>query len=234
MDLEGQSALVTGGATGFGAALVRRLSAAGAVVAILDDDEPAARALAEEVGGLAHPGDVADPDRMAFAVDIAEDSFGRLNMLFLNAGATADQPGIGTEQLDIAHYRRLVGVNVDHVVYGLTSAIPALRRAGGGSVVVTASLAGILPAPGQGLDSLTRHAAVGYVRAAAPTLAAEAIKVCALCPSTGDTAPTADEFAAAAEALLERGGAGECWLVQAGVEPGPYPFPRVPALTQPG
>ena len=232
MDLNGQAALVTAGATGFGAALVRRLTAAGAVVAILDDDEPAARELAEEVGGLAHPGDVTDPDRMSFALDIAEDSFGRLTMLFLNASETAAQGGFGTEQFDVAAYRRLVGVNVDYVVFGLSSAVPALRRAGGGTVVVTASLAGLVPIPGQALDTLTKHAVVGYVRAAAPALADEGIKVCALCPAVGDHQPSDEELAAAAEAVLERGEAGECWVVQAGQNPSPYTFPRVPALTQ--
>ncbi len=234
MDLNGQAALVTGGATGNGAALVRRLSAAGAVVAILDDDEPAARALAEDIGGLAHPGDATEPDRMSFAVDIAEDSFGRLNMLFLNASETSEQGGFGTEQLDIAQYRRLVGVNVDHVVFGLASAVPALRRAGGGTVVVTASLAGLVPVPGKALDTLTGHAAIGYVRAAAPALGEEGIKVCALCLGFGDSRPSPEEFAAAAEAVLERGEPGQCWVVQAGQEPSPYTFPRVPALTQQG
>jgi NAD(P)-dependent dehydrogenase (short-subunit alcohol dehydrogenase family) len=87
MDLGGQAALVTGGASGIGAAAVRRLVAAGAVVAISDRDEAGARALAEEVGGLALPGDVADPDTMAMAVDVAEDSLGRLNVVLLNAGS---------------------------------------------------------------------------------------------------------------------------------------------------
>ena len=105
---------------------MRRLAAAGAVVAVADLDEAGARAVAEEVGGLALPGDVAQPDTMTMAVDVAEDTFGRLDVVLLNAGITAGQSGV--ENLDLAGYRRIMGVNVDHVVFGLTAAVPALRR----------------------------------------------------------------------------------------------------------
>src|SRR4051812_6592208 len=104
MDLTGKAALVTGGAAGIGAAAVRRLAAAGAVVGIADRDEAGARALAEEVGGLALPGDASEPDTMAMAVDVAEDAFGRLNIVLLNAGVTAGQSGV--ETLDLGAYRR--------------------------------------------------------------------------------------------------------------------------------
>ncbi|NMH99566.1 SDR family NAD(P)-dependent oxidoreductase [Pseudonocardia sp. K10HN5] len=240
VDLKGKAALVTGGASGIGAAAVRRLAGAGAVVAVMDRDEAGARALAEEVGGLALPGDVTDPDAMAMAVDVAEDSFGRLNIVLLNAGITSGQSGI--ENLDLAGYRRIMGVNVDHVVYGLNAAVPALRRAGGGTIIATASLAGLLPLPGDALYTLTKHAVVGYVRSAAPTLAPEGIRVNAICPGFADTPLlahardqfgdfpllTADDVADAVEAVLDRGEPGECWFVQPGREPGPYGFRGVP------
>jgi NAD(P)-dependent dehydrogenase (short-subunit alcohol dehydrogenase family) len=240
VDLKGKAALVTGGASGIGAAAVRRLAAAGAVVAVADRDEAGARAVAEEVGGLALPGDVTVPDAMAMAVDIAEDSFGRLNIVLLNAGVTSGQSGV--ENLDLDGYRRIMGVNVDHVVFGLNAAVPALRRAGGGSVVATASLAGLIPLPGDALYTLTKHAVVGYVRSAAPTLAPEGIRVNAVCPGFADTPLiagareqlggfpllTADDVAAAVESIVERGEPGECWFVQPGREPGPYGFRGVP------
>lgn len=246
MDLNGQAALVTGGASGIGAAAVRRLAGAGSVVAIVDRDADAAQALAAEVGGLALPGDVADPDTLRMLTDVAEDRFGRLNHVLLNAGVTAGQSGVA--DLDLEGYRRIVGVNVDHVVYGLTAAVPALRRAGGGTVIVTASLAGLVPMPGDALYTLTKHAVVGYVRAAAPTLAADGIRVCALCPGFADTPLiadakpqfgdfpllTADEVVDAYLAVLERGGAGECWFVQPGREPAPYGFRGVPGPMQGG
>jgi NAD(P)-dependent dehydrogenase (short-subunit alcohol dehydrogenase family) len=240
MDLSGKAALVTGGASGIGEAAVRRLAAAGAVVGIADTDEPRARTLATEVGGLALPGDVADPDLMAMAVDVAEDAFGRLNIVLLNAGTTAGQSGV--ENLDLVGYRRILGINVDHVVFGLTAAVPALRRAGGGNIIVTASLAGLVPMPGDALYTLTKHAVVGYVRAAAPTLAADGIRVNAVCPGFADTPLlarardqfggfpllTADDVAAAVDAVLERAQPGECWFIQPGREPAPYGFRGVP------
>lgn len=240
MDLKGKAALVTGGASGIGAAAVRRLAKAGAVVAVADRDETAARALADEVGGLALPGDVSDLDTMTMAVDVAEDSFGRLNLVLLNAGVTAGQSGV--ENLDLAGYRRIMGVNVDHVVFGLTAAVPALRRAGGGTIVATASLAGLVPMPGDALYTLTKHAVVGYVRAVAPELAAEGIRVNAVCPGFADTPLiaharpqfgdfpllTAEDVVDAFDAVLERGGPGECWFVQPGREPAPYGFRGAP------
>jgi NAD(P)-dependent dehydrogenase (short-subunit alcohol dehydrogenase family) len=240
MDLRGKAALVTGGASGIGAAAVRRLAAAGAVVAIADRDEAGARALAAEVGGLALPGDVSDPALLKMSVDIAEDAFGRLTTVLLNAGITAGQSGV--ENLDIAGYRRIMAVNVDHVVFGLTAAVPALRRAGGGHIVVTASLAGLVPMPGDALYTLTKHAVVGYVRAAAPTLGAEGIRVNAVCPGFADTPLlaaardrfgdfpllSAEDVADAVEAVLERGEPGECWFCQPGREPAPYGFRGVP------
>jgi NAD(P)-dependent dehydrogenase (short-subunit alcohol dehydrogenase family) len=240
MDLTGNGALVTGGASGIGAAAVRRLAAAGARVAVADRDESAATALADEVGGIALTGDVADPERMPAHVAAAEEAFGRLDVVLLNAGVTAGQSGV--EDLDLAGYRRIVGVNVDHVVFGLAAAVPALRRAGGGRVVATASLAGIVPMPGDALYTMTKHAVVGYVRAAAPVLAPDGIRVNAVCPGFADTPLiarakpqfgdfpllSAEDVVDAIEGVLERGEPGECWFVQPGREPGPYGFRGAP------
>lgn len=240
MDLQGKAALVTGGASGIGAEAARRLTAAGARVAVADLDEARTRALADEIGGLALPGDAAQPDTMTMAVDIAEDTFGRLDVVLLNAGVTAGQSGV--ENLDLDGYRRIMGVNVDHVVFGLTAAVPALRRAGGGTIIATASLAGLTAMPGDALYTLTKHAVVGYVRAAAPTLAADGIRVNAVCPGFADTpllAPakaqlgdfpllTPSDVVDAIEAILERGEPGECWFVQPGRAPAPYGFRGVP------
>ena len=240
MDLTGRTALVTGGASGIGAAVVRRLAAAGAHVAVIDRDEAAARAIADEVAGLALPGDVADPDIMPMLTAVAEDRFGRLDVVFLNAGTTGGQSGL--HDLDVARYRAVLGVNVDHIVFGTCAAVPALRRAGGGVIVATASLAGLLPLPGDALYTLTKHAVVGYVRAAGVTLAEEGIRLCAVCPGYTDTPLIADhrdqfgdfpmlsvdDIADAVEAIIERGVSGEAWYVQPGREPAPYGFRGVP------
>lgn len=240
MDFKGKAALVTGGASGIGAAAVRMLAGAGAVVGIADRDEAGARALAAEFGGLALPGDVSDLDTMTMLVEVAEDAFGRLDIVLLNAGVTGGQSGV--ENLDLDSYRRIMGVNVDHVVFGLTAAVPALRRAGGGNIVATASLAGLVGLPGDALYTLTKHAVVGYVRAAGSALAADGITVNAVCPGFADTPMiaalkerlgdlpllSADDVAGAIASMLERGEPGECWSVQAGSEPAPYGFRGIP------
>jgi NAD(P)-dependent dehydrogenase (short-subunit alcohol dehydrogenase family) len=241
MDLTGQGALVTGGAAGIGAAAVRRLAAAGARVAVVDRDADGAAAVAAEVGGVAMPCDVTDPDAVTGVVAAAEEAFGRLDVVLLNAGITAGQSGI--EDLDLAGYRRIMGVNVDHVVFGLTAAVPALRRSGGGIVIATASLAGLTALPGDALYTASKHAVVGYVRSVGASLAVDGIRVVAVCPGFADTPLiarakaqfgdfpllTADDVAAAVEQMVERAEPGECWFVQPGREPAPYGFRGVPS-----
>ncbi|HEY1969801.1 MAG TPA: SDR family NAD(P)-dependent oxidoreductase [Pseudonocardia sp.] len=240
MDVKGRGALVTGGASGIGAAVVRRLADGGARVAIIDRDEQAARRIADEVAGLALPGDVSDPDIMPMLTSVAEDRFGRLDIVFLNAGTVGAQSGF--EQLDVERYRAVVGVNVDHVVFGTCAAVPALRRAGGGTIIATASLAGLMPLALDPIYTLTKHAVVGYVRSAGAALADEGIRLCAVCPGFADTPLiaaqrdafadfpllSAEDVADAVQAILAKGQSGEAWYVQPGREPGPYGFRGVP------
>lgn len=240
MDVSGKGALVTGGGSGIGAAITRRLARAGARVAVVDRNEDAANRVAEEVKGIALPGDVADPETMARVIASAEQEFGGLDLVFLNAGIGAGQTG--TTDLDVARYRQLVGVNTDHVVFGVCAAVPALRRAGGGTIVATASLAGLVPMPADPLYTLTKHAVVGYVRAAGQALGREGIRLCAVCPGFVDTPLVAshrdqfgdfpmlqaDDVSNAVAAILERGQPGEAWYVQPGRESAPYAFRGVP------
>ena len=237
---DGQVALVTGGASGIGEAVTRRLAAAGVRVGVVDRDADGARRVAEAVSGLAVACDVTAPEAMAAAVAEVESWGGRLDLVHLNAGSVGGQSG--TADLDVAAYRRVVGVNVDHVVFGLTSAVPALRRSGGGTVIATSSLAGLVALPGDAIYTLTKHAVVGYVRSAAATLATEGIRVMALCPGFADTALiahlreqfasfpllTADDVAAAVQTMLADGDPGSAWFVQPGRDPSPYRFHGVP------
>jgi len=232
-------ALVTGGASGIGAAAARRLAAAGEHVVIADRDAARADALAGELGGTAVVADVTDPEAVGALIARAEE-LGPLRTVLLNAGITAGQSGI--EDIDLVGYRAIMGVNLDHVIFGTAAAVPALRRAGGGRIVATASLAGLVAMPGDALYTATKHAVVGYVRSAAPTLAADGIRINAVCPGFADTPLiagaksqfgdfpllTPDDVADAIEAILERGEPGECWFVQPGREPAPYGFRGVP------
>jgi NAD(P)-dependent dehydrogenase (short-subunit alcohol dehydrogenase family) len=235
-------ALVTGGAGGFGRAFARRLAALGHAVVVADLDADGAAEVATEVGGVSLRADVSRPEETVAAVRRAVAEYGRLDVVALNAGvASALGP---LDPLDLEAYRRVVGVNQDAVVFGLDAAVPALRASGGGKVVVTASLAGLVPMPADPLYTLTKTAVVGYVRALGPTLAAVDVTVTALCPGFADTAIvdplreslgqaglpllSADDVGDAFVALLAAGRPGEVWFVQPGREPGPYGFRGVP------
>ncbi len=240
MDLDGKVALITGGASGIGEAAVRRLAAAGVSVAVVDRDEVRAQAVANDVNGLALTADVTDPTTMTTVVEATEDHFGSLDIVLLNAGTTAGQSGV--DDLDVAAYRKIMGVNVDHVVFGVAAAVPALHRAGGGTIIATASLAGLVPMPGDPIYTLTKHAVVGYVRSVAPLLSGRDIRINALCPGFADTPLIAharerfgdfpllsvNDVADAIENILDRGEPGECWFVQPGREPAPYGFRGAP------
>ncbi|MEU0884841.1 SDR family NAD(P)-dependent oxidoreductase [Lentzea sp. NPDC005914] len=245
VDLTGQVALVTGGAGGIGAAVVRRLAKLGARVAVLDLDAAGAQRIASAVSGIAITGDVTDPETMPAVVEQVEKEFGRLDVVHLNAGIGGGQAGVD-DALDVGRYRKLVGVNVDHVVYGLCAAVPALRRQGGGKIVITASLAGLAAMPADPLYTLTKHAVVGYARAAGKALAADGIVVAALCPGFVDTlllGAAKEEFVAvefplltpsdiadALQVVLAEAEAGQAWIIQAGGRASAYEFRGVPGV----
>jgi NAD(P)-dependent dehydrogenase (short-subunit alcohol dehydrogenase family) len=235
-------ALVTGGAGGFGRAFARRLAARGHAVVVADLDEDGAAEVAALVGGVPVRVDVSRPEGTVAAVRHAVSEYGRLDVAVLNAGVAS---GLGPlDPLDLEAYRRIVGVNQDAVVYGLDAAVPVLRASGGGKVVVTASLAGLVPMLADPLYTLTKTAVVAYVRALGPALAGLGVTVTALCPGFADTAIvdplraglseaglpllTVDEVGDAFLALLDAGKPGEVWFVQPGREPGPYGFRGVP------
>lgn len=239
-DLAGTVALVTGAASGIGAAVTDRLASRGAQVVLVDRNAEAVRERAAAVDGIALETDVSDPEAMRLAVGEAERQLGRLDLVHLNAGTSGATVGrIG--ELDIARYRSVLGVNVDHVVFGIDAAVPAMQRCGGGTIVVTASLAGLVPMASDPIYTLTKHAVVGYIRALAGSLD-PSVRVLALCPGftetpliatirdrfTGFPLLTPDHVADAFEALVSDGASGEAWYVQPGRPAAPYGFRGVP------
>jgi NAD(P)-dependent dehydrogenase (short-subunit alcohol dehydrogenase family) len=235
-------AVVTGGAGGFGRAFARRLAARGYAVVVADLDSDGAAEVAALVGGVPVQADVSRPEGTVAAIRKAVSEHGRLDVAVLNAGVASGLAPL--DPLDLEAYRRIVGVNQDAVVYGLDAAVPVLRAGGGGKVVVTASLAGLIPMPSDPLYTLTKTAAVAYVRALGPALGGVGVTVTALCPGFADTAIvdplraglsevglpllTVDEVGDAFLAVLDGGKPGEAWFVQPGREPGPYAFRGVP------
>lgn len=146
MLLESRVALVTGAATGIGAATVRRFAAEGAAVAIADVREDEGEALArelEQAGGRACfvSLDVADEARWADAVRTVLDRFGALHVLVNNAGIYARRR---LEEVAVADFDRMMAVNVRGVFLGARAVIAPMRAAGGGSIVNLSSVAGLI------------------------------------------------------------------------------------------
>jgi NAD(P)-dependent dehydrogenase (short-subunit alcohol dehydrogenase family) len=241
-ELADKVALVTGGAHGLGLATARALAAAGARVVIADVDEDGGRRAAEEIGGHFVATDTSDLEANQAMVEFAVRVCGGLDLVHLNAGiASNTAPGPG---FDLVAYRRAMGVNLDGVVFGTQAALPALRERGGGAVVATASLAGLMGVPMDPIYCANKHAVVGFTRAMADLMAGEGIRFNAVCPgfaesaiiapireqleSSGFTIIPAEQVADAVLGLFTGDAAGECWVVQPGREPIPFQFRRVP------
>lgn len=193
MELQDRVALVTGGGSGIGRAAAQRLAAHGMRVCVVDIDGDAAREVAEPLGGLALTCDVSDPDQVNVTFDRCATELGGVDVAFLNAGITIAWSGdIGA--LDLADYRRSVGVNLDGVVYGVVAAVRTMRtRPGAGrAIFATASLAGILPWHPDPVYSLGKHGVVGLMRSVAPNLAAQGIAVHTICPGITETGVLGD------------------------------------------
>jgi NAD(P)-dependent dehydrogenase (short-subunit alcohol dehydrogenase family) len=240
--LAGKVGVVTGGGSGIGLATVRRLAAAGALVAVVDLDGVAARGSAGEVGGLGLQADVGQSDEWPDVVGEIRSHFGGIDFAHLNAGVTTGEADVTlvTDQV----YRRALGANVDGVFFGVRALVPALAERGGGAIVATASLAGLIGFSPDPIYCLTKHAVVGLVRSLVPQLAAHHITVNAVCPSLVDTPMVGDmrsvleesgfpliDAGSVAEAVVQRllgEESGLAMVIQAGREPLPYRFGRPP------
>jgi NAD(P)-dependent dehydrogenase (short-subunit alcohol dehydrogenase family) len=170
---EGKVAIVTGGASGIGKSTAVKLVQQGAQVVLVDLKEDAARVAADEIaaaGGKVMPfaADVTDPKANEAIVAFTEKNFGALHLAFNNAGISGPK-GILAD-IDIEGYRQVIEVNLNAVFYGMHAQIPAILRAGGGAIVNTASILGLVgeaTAVGyvtakHGVTGLTKAAALGY------------------------------------------------------------------------
>ena len=240
-DLDGKVALVTGGAGGLGSATARALAAAGVEVIIADVD-PAGVGVADEVGGRFVRSDVSSLDANRELVELARRECGGLDLVHLNAGV-ASGVGLG-DDFDVDRYRRVMGINLDGVVFGTVAALPALRDRGGGAIVATASLAGLTAVPFDPLYAANKHAVVGLARSLGLGLADDGIRFNAICPGfaeSGIIEPIrealvesglpiipAETVADAVIELFTGEMSGECWYVQAGRDAEAFRFRNIP------
>jgi NAD(P)-dependent dehydrogenase (short-subunit alcohol dehydrogenase family) len=238
----GSVALITGGTGGFGRALAAKLRERDVTAVLADLDSEGNRKVAADLGCPFVALDVTDRAANEAVVAQVEAEHGRLDAAYLNAGISAAK---SDDELDVDEFMKVVEVDLFGVVYGVEAARPAIKRAGGGAIVVTASLAGLSPMAGDPGYSVAKGGAIAFVRSMAPRLAAEGTTISAICPGFADTAiidRIRDQFAAVgfpvltaeevADAMVmawtsaEPGGA---YVVQPGVGTVPYKFKGVPS-----
>ncbi|MFT4048676.1 MAG: SDR family NAD(P)-dependent oxidoreductase [Solirubrobacterales bacterium] len=240
--LAGKVALITGGANGLGRAFAQALLEQDAVVTIADIDVESGNATAQELGCAFLELDVTDAQANVDAVAATTDRFGGIHLALLNAGI--ESPFSLGDDFDLEAYRRAMSINLDAVVYGFHAVRPAIIASGGGSVLATASLAGLAAMPPQPVYGANKAAVVALARALGPAHAPEGVLFNAICPGFADTAiiegvrsmleaggiPIIDPrtVADAAVRVLASGDSGKALVVQAGVEPYYYRFPNLP------
>ena len=242
-DLRDNVALVTGGASGLGRATSLALAAAGVEVVVADVAVDAGKAVAEEVGGHFVECDVRSLEANRAAVASCVSLCGGLDYVYLNAGV-ATGCGVG-EDFSEELYQRAMAINLDGVVFGAHAAHGALKARGGGAMVATASLAGLLAMPLDPIYAANKHAVVGLARALGPVFGGEGIRFNAVCPGFAESAIIADTRADLVKAgfdiipaetvaetvvrlLADPRVNGECWFVQPWREPEPFRFRNVP------
>ena len=166
-ELEGRVAVITGGASGIGAATARRFASEGATVAILDRDGEAAVSVAAEVGGHAYALDVRDAEEITAVVDLVAQTLGQIDILVNNAG-TGDLRPLHT--VDDKLWHRLIDVNLTGTFNATRAVIPYMLETGGGAIVNNASVSGLAATRNEaaysaakaGVISLTKSGALEY------------------------------------------------------------------------
>jgi NAD(P)-dependent dehydrogenase (short-subunit alcohol dehydrogenase family) len=192
---EPRVSIVTGAASGIGKAIAAELVARGSRVVIADLDGAAAARAADELGPLATSVqlDVTDADAVGQVVDAVVAEHGRLDVMVNNAGVAV---GGLLEELDERHWSKALDVNLRGVIHGVTAAYPHLRAQRSGHILNTASLAGLIPAPGMLPYTTTKHAVVGLSTALRAEAASQGVRVSVLCPTVVDTPMLDDVYAA--------------------------------------
>jgi NAD(P)-dependent dehydrogenase (short-subunit alcohol dehydrogenase family) len=204
----GRVIAVTGGASGIGAAMVRAFAALGDSVVFADLDERGGMALEDElrasgVGAAFVHVDLCEAGAAATLVQRCEREFGGLHVACNNAGISGPQAQVTDIPLD--EWERTLAVNLTSVLRCLQAELPAIDRSGGGAIVNTASVAGLIGVPGLAAYSASKHALVGLTRSTALEWATRGIRVNALCPGTVRT-PMLRSHMGGNEEMLEAAG----------------------------
>jgi len=205
--LDGKRAIVTGAASGIGRASAVLFAAEGAQVIAADvaaDGLGATVALIEKAGGEAHGEVVDSSDEAAVSalVDSCAARFGRVDVMFANAGISGDL--VELMDLTAEHWRRVLEVNLIGPFLAIKHAARVMRSSGGGSIICTASVAGLRSGAGASPYSASKAGVINLVQTAAQQLTGTGIRVNAICPGLIETGMTQPMFDLARAAGKER------------------------------
>jgi meso-butanediol dehydrogenase / (S,S)-butanediol dehydrogenase / diacetyl reductase len=187
--LEGKVAIVTAGGSGIGAATARRFAGERASVVIVDLSGTRAGEVASEIvkgGGTARwlKMDASDPEGVQAAIRLAMDSWGRLDVMFNNAGLGTVEP---IEAMTLETWNRTLAVTLTSVFLGIKYSLPIMRKQGGGSIVNTASISGTAGDYGMSAYNAAKAGVINLARAAALENAKYGIRVNCVCPGATNT-----------------------------------------------
>ncbi|GAA6160744.1 glucose 1-dehydrogenase [Ruegeria sp. HU-ET01832] len=186
MRLKGKTAIVTGGASGFGAGIVERFLEEGARVMIADINGDAAQALAiQHENATAHTVDVANPASVQAMADAASDAFGPVDILVNNAGVTH----LPTPLEDVSEddFDRVFNVNMKSVYLTARALVPQMKARGAGAILNVASTAGLSPRPNLNWYNASKGWMITATKTMAVELAPSGVRVNAICPVAGET-----------------------------------------------
>ena len=186
--LQDKVAIITGGASGFGEGMARRFAEEGAKVVVADLNAKGAERVASEIGDAAIPitVDVALRDEIEAMVEAALQAFGRVDVMVNNAGFTHRNGSL--LDVDEDTFDLITAVNMKAIYHSTQLVVPIMERQGGGSIINTASTAGLRPRPNLTWYNASKGWAITATKSMAVELAPKNIRVNALCPVAGETA----------------------------------------------
>lgn len=201
MDLKDKIIVITGAASGIGAAMARRFAEAGARhVVCADRDLAGAQAVAADIGGTAVQTDVSVEADITALIETVENDIGPIDLFVSNAGIIMS----GGAEVPDAEWQKIWDINVLAHIRAARVMVPKMLARGGGYMLNTASAAGLLAQIGSAPYSVTKHAAVSFAEWLAITHGGEGLKVSVLCPQGVETAMTAniDTSTVAADGMI--------------------------------